>query len=183
MSLHPPVIETERLVLRPFAIADSARVRELAGDRRIYETTLNIPHPYEEEMAEKWISSHLSSFYNRNGVDLAITLRGSGELIGAVGLVATGRHKRAELGYWIGVGYWGNGYCTEAAKALIEYGFGVLNYQKIAARHMETNPASGRVMEKSGLKREGVLVDEVFKDDRFHTIVTYGIIRNEAAGG
>lgn len=176
MSLHPPSLETQRLILRPFALSDSARVQELAGDRRIYATTQNVPHPYEDGMAEAWIASQASTFANQRGVDLAITLKVSGDLIGAIGLVATPRHQRAELGYWIGHAYWGQGYCTEAAKAIIHYGFSVLHYHKITSCHIESNPASGRVMEKSGMQREGILVDEVFKDDRFHNVHTYGII-------
>lgn len=179
MTHHPPTIETDRLVLRPFVISDSNRVMGLAGDRRIYATTLAIPHPYGEGVAEKWISSHPSIFYNNKGVDLAVTLKESGEVIGAVGLVATASHQRAELGYWIGVPYWGHGYCTEAAKVLIDYGFRVLGYHRITACHVISNPASGRVMAKAGMELEGTLVDHVYKDERFHTLVTYGILNSE----
>lgn len=183
MILHPPTIETDRLVLRPFAISDSSRVMNLAGESRVYATTLAIPHPYEEGIAEKWISSHPSQFYNKQGVDLAITLKESAEVIGAIGLVASARHKRAELGFWIGVPYWSHGYCTEAVKALIDYGFRVLRYHRITACHIESNPASGRVMAKAGMEFEGTLIDQVFKDCRFHTVVTYGIINSEDGSG
>ena len=162
--------------MRPFSISDAESVKALAGDRKIYETTLNVPHPYEDGMAEKWISSHLSQFYNGNGVNLAVTLRGTGDLIGAIGLGAAKAHKRAELGYWIGAPYWNKGYCTEASKEMIKYGFEVIGYHKITSRHMESNPASGKVMEKSGMIREGKLVDEVVKDDEFHTLIVFGII-------
>ncbi len=183
MKLHPPRLETDRLVLRPFAIADSERVKELAGHREVYETTLNIPHPYEDGMAEKWISTHLPQFYNGNGVNLAITLKGTGDLIGAMGLGAAKQHKRAELGYWMGVPFWNKGYCTEAARAVIEYGFRDLGYHKITSRHMESNPASGKVMEKSGMVKEGKLIDEVIKDELFHTLIVYGIINSEQGSG
>ena len=173
---HPPTLETERLILKPFVIPDAPRVKELAGAPEIYETTLNVPHPYEDGMAEKWISTHASQFYNGNGVNLAVTLKRESVVIGAIGLGAASRHRRAELGYWIGVPYWGNGYCTEAAIEIIRYGFDVLNYHKITSRHMECNPASGRIMEKAGMKKEGVLVDEVFKGGKFHTLAVYGIL-------
>jgi len=176
---HPPILETERLVLRPFQISDAARVKELAGAYEIYKPTLNIPHPYEDGMAEKWIASHASAFYQGDGVNLAITLKADGLLIGAIGLGATLRHQRAELGYWIGVPYWGNGYCTEAAIAVIKYGFAVMNYHKITSLHMECNPASGRVMEKAGMRQEGILIDQVIKDGRYRTMIVYGIINSE----
>lgn len=173
---HPPIIDTKRLILRPFAISDSEEVQRLAGAKEIYETTSNVPHPYEDGMAEKWISTHASNFYHDLGVNLAITDRKETKLIGAIGLVANRQNYRAELAYWIGHPYWGNGYCTEAALELIRYGFDQLKYHKITARHMETNPASGRAMEKAGMKKEGVIQDDVFKDGKFHTTIVYGII-------
>jgi RimJ/RimL family protein N-acetyltransferase len=176
---HPPILETERLVLRPFQISDAARVKALAGASEIYKTTLNIPHPYEDGMAEKWIASHASQFYQGNGVNLAVTLKTDGILIGAIGLDATLRHQRAELGYWIGVPYWGNGYCTEAAVAVITYGFTVMNHHKITSMHMQCNPASGRIMQKAGMRQEGALIDEVMKDGRYQTMIVYGIIDSE----
>ena len=176
---HPPILETERLVLRPFQISAAARVKALAAAPEIYRMTLNIPHPYEDGMAEKWIATHASQFYEGSGVNLAVTLKADGILIGAIGLDATPRHQRAELGYWIGVPYWGNGYCTEAAVAVVRYGFTVMNYHKITSSHMEGNPASGRVMQKAGMRREGALVDEVVKDGRYHTMIVYGIINSE----
>ena len=176
---HLPTIETERLVLRPFNIEDSDTVMALAGTKYVYETTLNIPHPYESGMAEKWISGHASQFYNGNGITLAVILKLSGELIGTIGLGITKPHSRAELGYWIGYQSWGAGYCTEAAKAIIDYGFTTIGLHKITSRHMEANPASGRVMIKAGMKHEGVLVDEASKDGVFHSLVVYGAINSE----
>ncbi|MFU8796871.1 MAG: GNAT family N-acetyltransferase [Dehalococcoidia bacterium] len=176
---HPPTIETERLILRPFQISDAARVKELAGAYEIYRPTLNIPHPYEDGMAERWISTHAAQFYSGEGVNLAVTLKGDGLLIGAIGLGASPKHNRAELGYWIGVPYWGNGYCTEAAIAVIRYGFGALKLHKITCSHMEWNTASGRVMQKAGMQREGVLTDHLVKDGEYRTMVLYGILNGE----
>ena len=177
---YPPTLETSRLILRPFAISDSERVRELAGAKEVYDTTLLIPHPYKEGVAEKWISSHAQQFYCGDGVSLAVIKKDSSDLIGSIGLAAFQKHKRAELGYWIGTPYWGNGYCTEAAKEIIRYGFEVLGYHKISSRHMEFNPASGRVMEKAGMQKEGLLIDEVMKDGKFHTLIVYGLINSRA---
>ncbi|MBE0431259.1 MAG: GNAT family N-acetyltransferase [Dehalococcoidia bacterium] len=173
---HPPILETERLVLRPLQISDAPRVKELAGAYEIYRPTLNIPHPYEDGMAEKWIASRASRFYAGEGVDLAVTLKADGILMGVIGLEASPRHSRAELGYWIGVPYWGNGYCTEAAVEMIRYGSEVMKLHKITSSHMEWNQASGRVMQKAGMTREGTLVDHVVKDGQYQAMILYGII-------
>jgi RimJ/RimL family protein N-acetyltransferase len=177
--LHPPILETERLILRPLEISDSETIRALAGTDEVYRSTLDIPHPYETGMAEKWISTHPSQFYNGEGVTLAITLRSEKSIIGAIGLMITKNHQRAELGYWIGPEQWNKGYCTEAAAAVVKYGFNVLNLHKITANHFESNPASGRVLSKVGMIREGRLADEVFKDGKFETLIIYGIVNRD----
>ena len=177
MILLQETIHTERLILRPFTLTDAPQVRALAGDRKIYETTLFVPHPYEDGMAEAWISTHQAGFYEGQGVVFAICLA-NGDLIGAISLNKAGLFNRAELGYWIGVTHWNQGYCTEAAKAVLEYGFKVLGYHKISARHFAGNLSSGRVLEKAGMRREGSLQDDVIKDGRYITVELYGIVNS-----
>ena len=172
----PPIITTERLVLRPFRREDAPRVQELAGAREIYETTENVPHPYEDGMAEEWIDSLEAKFESREQIAFAITVADGGALAGSVSLRVAMPHRRASLGYWLGVPYWGRGYATEAAVAVIRYGFDDLGLHKVTAQHMIGNPASGRVMEKAGMQREGELADNLLKDGVFHTLAVYGIV-------
>lgn len=172
-----PTLFTDRLILRPFKIEDANAVRELAGDREVSKFTLNIPYPYKEGMAEKWIQSHASAFKDKGSISLAITLKDE-TLIGAISLHQDARHNRAELGFWIGRDYWGNGYCTEAAKAVVTHGFESLGLHKITSQHFVQNQASGKVLEKIGMTAEGLLKDEVRKDGKYYTLVTYGMLRN-----
>ncbi len=109
-----PSLQTDRLILRPFSPKDAPVVQRLAGDSAVADTTLNIPHPYEDGMAEGWIGTHQAVFEASDGVTFAITEGVSGELVGAISLRTTNHFNRAEMGYWIGKPYWGNGYCTEA---------------------------------------------------------------------
>lgn len=171
-----PTISTERLVLRPFRLGDAPRVQELAGAREIYATTEKVPHPYEDGMAEEWIATLGAKFESGELIALAATLAEGGALVGSISLRIKAAHRRASLGYWIGVPYWGRGYATEAAVAMIRYGFDALALHRIAAQHMSGNPASGRVMVKAGMQREGELVDEVLKDGVFHSLVVYGVV-------
>ena len=76
-----PTLETARLLLRPFRTADADRVQRLAGDRAVADTTLNVPHPYEDGMAEKWISNHRDWFDRREQAIFAIVLRAEDTLI------------------------------------------------------------------------------------------------------
>ncbi|MCK4872635.1 MAG: GNAT family N-acetyltransferase [Phycisphaerales bacterium] len=172
-----PTIQTDRLTLRPFTLDDAPVVRLRAGRTEIAATTLNIPHPYEEGMAEQWIGTHQQAFDDGRGLTLAITIRETGTLVGAVGLGVSKPHDRAELGYWIAVEQWGNGYATEASLSLVRYGFETMKMNRIDAHHFTVNPASGRVMQKTGMTCEGTLRQYVRKGDTYHDIAMYAALR------
>jgi RimJ/RimL family protein N-acetyltransferase len=174
-----PVLRAERLVLRPFEVRDAPDVQRLAGAREVADTTLNIPHPYPDGGAELWIKTHPPAWAARAGVTYAITDAGSDALHGAIGLALSPPNKRGELGYWIGTPFWNRGYCTEAARALLSFGFESLGLHRIEARHLTRNPASGRVMQKIGMTLEGVQRDAFYRRDQFETVAMYGILRDE----
>ncbi len=167
-----------RLALRPFEVGDAAAVQELAGDKAIADTTLNIPHPYEDGMAEDWIAGHDERLRDGHFV-FAIALRASNDLIGTIGLRVDTASRSAELGYWVGVRYWNEGYATEAAHRVVEHGFDDLSLNRIAARHFARNPASGRVMQKIGMVREGTVRQGALKGDSFEDLELYAILRSD----
>jgi RimJ/RimL family protein N-acetyltransferase len=176
---EPPVLTTARLLLRPFELSDARQVQRLAGDRDIAGMTMTIPHPYEDGMAEAWISGHRARFASGEAVTWAAVLRATGDLLGAVGLGIRREFDRAEIGYWIGKPWWGRGYCTEAARAVLAFGFGALRLGRIHACHFARNPASGRVLQKLGMAREGVLRGHVRRWHGPEDLVVYGILREE----
>lgn len=179
-SLPPqPVLRTPRLRLRPLLPSDAAAVQRLAGDFAVAHSTLNIPHPYEDGMADAWITTMAEDFAAGRQVVFAVTDGATAELIGAIGLVLRLEHARAELGYWIGQPFWGRGYATEAVREVLRYGFGSLGLHRIHACHFARNPASGRVMAKAGMRREGISRAHVRRFDRFEDLVQYGILREE----
>jgi ribosomal-protein-alanine N-acetyltransferase len=172
-----PLIETERLILRGFRTEDAGDVQRLAGDKAIASTTLRIPHPYEDGIAEKWIGTHQEDFEKGKAVNFAITERKQGYLIGAIGLTINKEHENAELGYWIGKPYWNNGYCTEAAKAVLRYGFETLGLNRIHAGHFKRNAASGNVIRAVGMLYEGRLRQHIKKWNKFEDVELYGILK------
>jgi RimJ/RimL family protein N-acetyltransferase len=111
-------------------------------------------------------------------VTLAIT-DSSGTLVGAISLRLELGHERAELGYWIGVPYWGRGYATEAAGAMVGYGFDELGLNRIHAHHLARNPASGRVLEKTGFTHEGLHRAHILKNGRFEDIHSFAVLRSD----
>jgi ribosomal-protein-alanine N-acetyltransferase len=174
-----PAIETDRLTLRPYSLADAERVQQMCNDWEIASTTLALPYPYPDGAAEEWISTHAESFQQGKEVTLAITLKPERSVIGSVALSVNMKHQRGELGYMIAKAHWNHGYCTEACRALMDYGFSALGLNRIQAAHFPRNPSSGRVMHKLGMTREGLLRQYVCNRGTSEDLVLYSIIRRE----
>jgi len=174
-----PTLCTARLRLRAFELRDAPDVQRLAGDHAIADTTLNVPHPYPDGAAEKWISTHTAAFESGEGATFAVVLRQEETLAGVVGIKFELRFDSAEMGYWIGRSFWGRGYCTEAAGAVLDYAFGDLELNRVHASHILRNPASGRVMQKLGMTREGLRREHVKKWEKYEDLADYGILRRE----
>ncbi len=179
--MSQPTIETERLKLRPFRPGDAQAVKTHAGEWDIADTTKNIPHPYEEGMAGEWIAGHAPAYEDGNGVTFAIVLRTDNSLIGAIGLRVDRDHGKGELGYWVGKPFWNQGYATEAARAILAFGFDTLGLNRIHAAHLARNPSSGRVMEKAGMLYEGTARQAMMKWGKYEDLVSYGILRDDPA--
>ncbi len=188
-----PTLYTPRLTLRPFALADAPRVQELAGDPRVAATTAHIPHPYPNGLADEWIRSHAPLAQDDKQFNFAVTLTGTrtpgrerdvfetGHLIGSVSLILSSdpEQRRAELGYWIGTPYWNRGFATEAAHAVLAFGFIRKELRRIVARHTSNNPASGRILQKLGMTHEGTLREHFSKDDQLFDLECYAILKEE----
>lgn len=177
--MNQPTLTTKRLTLRPFCLSDAKDIKRLAGDKSIADTTLNIPHPYEDGMAEEWIETHASKYKTGELVAFAVVESSSGNLLGTVGITISPQFNRADLGYWFGVPFWGKGYCTEASSCLIGFAFNVLDLHRITAYHLARNPASGRVMEKIGMTKEGVLREHTQKWGKYEDLIAYGILATD----
>jgi RimJ/RimL family protein N-acetyltransferase len=170
-----PTLETSRLRLRPYTEADIAELVPLIGTPEVAATTLRIPHPYTEQDAKDF----LVLVQHPDKIWLAVTLRGDGRQIGGIGLRVDEQHHNAELGYWLGVPYWGQGYATEAAREMLRCGFETLGLHRTFASHFRHNPASGRILVKLGMRPEGCQREHICKWDHFIDSQLYGILRRE----
>ncbi|MFI5230840.1 MAG: GNAT family N-acetyltransferase [Gemmatimonadales bacterium] len=147
------LLTTERLLLRRFAPNDAADVEGLASAWEVADTTLRIPHPYPAGGGGAWIAMHLALVDARVATVFAITERRSGALVGAIGIEIAEGGREGELGYWVGVPHWGRGYATEAAGAMVAHAFSdAWSLERLTARYFIRNPASGRVLEKIGMR-------------------------------
>jgi ribosomal-protein-alanine N-acetyltransferase len=179
-----PTLTTERLILRPHTLEDAPEIKRLIGERDVAKTLLVVPHPYEDGMAEDWISKQRERFDKGESVNFAIIHRQQGFFIGGIGLSSIDRESEiAEIGYWVGKPYWGKGYGTEAARAVLKYAFEVLKLNRIFSKHFGNNLASGRIMQKIGMKHEGCQRQQFKKWGTFVDWELYGILRSEYEAG
>ncbi len=149
-----PVLETKRLTLRAPRHEDVKAIAVLANDRRLAENTARIPHPYRLTDAEQFVAN-----VNQRDGEACFVLMLDGILIGACGIDP--RDEGAELGYWLGAGYWGNGFMTEAARAVIDHAFGDLRHDTLQSGARVSNPASRRVLEKCAFQWTGVRLTRI----------------------
>jgi RimJ/RimL family protein N-acetyltransferase len=133
---------------------DVKAITVLANDRRIAENTTRLPHPYRLADAEEFVAN-----VNLRDREACFVLMLDGTLIGACGIDP--RDEGAELGYWLGAGYWGHGFMTEAARAVIDYAFGDLRHETLQSGARVTNPASRRVLEKCAFQWTGVRLTRI----------------------
>ena len=168
-------LKTSRLDLCPLAESDIPELVPLIGAREVAGATLRIPHPYEERHAREFLQSPAKP----NELRLIVRIQSVGRLCGGIGLHPDTEHNRAELGYWIGVPFWGNGYATEAAQVVVRYGFETLRFNRIFAAHFVGNDASGNVLRKVGMCYEGRMQQAVMKCGRFIDLERYAILRED----
>jgi RimJ/RimL family protein N-acetyltransferase len=157
------------VTLRLLTLADAPAVETLAGAYEVALNTLMIPHPYPEGAAELWIADVGPHTF---AIDV------DGELVGVTGLRMK-EEELAEIGYWIGLPFWGRGFASEAARQVIRYGFEERGLHRIFAAHFTRNPASGKVMVNAGMKFEGTLRRHVKKWGEYLDVNFYGILREE----
>jgi [ribosomal protein S5]-alanine N-acetyltransferase len=178
-----PTLTTARLVLRPLVADDAADVQRLAGARAIAETTLLIPHPYPDGLAESFIASRPEAWRSGEAASWGITHAGA--LVGCMGAHWHSRAARAEIGYWIAVSEWGRGFATEAARAVVRWTLGDHpDLEGIYAEYFAGNDASRRVLEKIGMREEGRMRRHVRNQlGVIHDIVAMGLLRDEFIDG
>ncbi len=151
----PPVLETPRFHMRVFEPDDAVSVFNLVSDVSVSKWTARIPHPYELKMADEWISDGADMIKEGRGIGFAIVTKDGDDLTGAVGFDFEPTAGHAEIGYYLGKNYWNRGYMTEAATALLNYGFDDLGLEKVLGCVVPDNLGSATVLKKLGFSKGG----------------------------
>lgn len=167
-----------RVTLSEFRPADKANLVEYLNERQIYDHTLRVPHPYTEEVADRWLGI-VAENTKREGRPIQWAIRETdGDLIGGCGFdgLRIGKTHRAEIGYWVARPYWGRGIMTATVRTVCEYGFAEFGLVKIVAHVFDFNLASARVLEKCGFELEGRLRKHYQKDGRYIDAKLYALV-------
>lgn len=180
-----PKLETEHLQLDQIKSKDIPDIVSYAGNKNITDNTRTMPHPYFEEDAIRWINIVNEGYKNEDQYAFAIRQKTDLRFIGGIGLTINLTNNRAELGYWLAEPFWSKGFITEAVKAILQFGFDELNLNKIEAVYLSTNEASGKVMIKNGMIKEGELKDHDVKKDhtvadgKYVSLIQYRMLKSE----
>lgn len=178
---RPPTLTTPRLVLRGLEESDSPRLFEHASNPNMTPYVTWEVHRSIDD-SRQFILNHTAEQYLQAVPDpVAICHRDDPtDLVGAIGCTWAARpHQVMEMGYWIAEPYWGRGYASEAAKTFLNWVFATYTVNRIQAHHIVDNIASGRVMEKLGMKLEGTFRSAIYRRDRFWDVRFYAILRDE----
>lgn len=174
-----PTLSTSRITLRKIRLSDIPRLTEYVNHPSISDNILNFPHPYHEEDAIARMNFVLQGFKNGDRYVFAIALNENDGFIGEIGLHLEREHDRAEMGFWVGEPFWGKGIMSEAVETVLKFGFEDLALNKILATHFVKNMASGRVLARNGMVREGELKDQYKCKGEYRSVIQYRLTKEE----
>jgi RimJ/RimL family protein N-acetyltransferase len=173
----PLTLETPRLLLRPFELADAPCVQRILDDERVSAALLDTPHPFTLEAAHNWIQTARRGGERGDAFVFALIRKRHPLLIGCIDIEVNGEHRRGDMAYWLDPEHWGQGFTTEAARRIVRFGFESLGLHRIHAQCIRSNTASARVMEKAGLHYEALLRESALKDGIYVDVAVYGLTR------
>ncbi len=176
---YMPTLETRRLRLRKLSMRDAQDIFDYSQDPQVAryvlweaQTSLSEARSYIRFMLRKYRLGEPASW--------GIEWKETGRIIGTIGFMWIQRdNAAAEVGYSLSRAYWNRGIMTEALRALLRYGFRSMNLNRIEAQHETENPASGAVMRKCGMQREGTLRQRLLNKGRFVDVELYAILRRD----
>jgi RimJ/RimL family protein N-acetyltransferase len=180
-----PSLNTNRLIIDQIKPSDIPAIVVYANNSNITDNTRTMPHPYLEKDAIDWMKKANEGFEIGDLFMFAIRIKETSAFIGGIGLTVDVDNNRAELGYWLAEPFWNKGYTTEAVQGLFKFGFNELNLNKITAVYLSSNEASGKVMIKNGMIKEGELKNHDVKKDhdvsdgKYVSLFQYRMLKSE----
>ena len=176
---YMPELNTPRLRLRRLTMRDAEDIFRYSRDAEVARHVLWDPHRTLGD-SRAYLRYMLRRYRNHEPASWGIEWRETGQIIGTIGFMwIQSDNNAAEVGYSLARSFWNRGVMTEALKAVIDHGFGSMNLNRIEAQHETTNPASGAVMRKCGMVREGTLRQRLYNKGRYVDVELYAILRRD----
>jgi len=174
-------LETERLVLRPFEEGDLDAVYGMQSDVEVARWLYDEPRTLEETRLHLDRKMALKEFAAENDwLSAAVIERKSGLVVGDIALHwVSEKHKTGELGFIFDPAHHGRGYATEAARAFLAFAFEGMGFHRVIGRTEARNTASARVLEKLGMRREALLVENEWVKGEWQSELVYAILEHE----
>ena len=174
---YMPALETPRLILRKLTMHDAQDIYDYSRDPLVAKHVLWDAHRSIGE-SRAYLRYMLRKYRACEPASWGIEFRETGKIIGTVGFMwIQSDNAAAEVGYSLSRAYWNRGIMSEALEAVIRYGFESLHLNRIEAIHELDNPASGAVMRKCGMVREGTLREKLLNKGRYVDVDMYAILR------
>ena len=179
MPTYMPDLNTQRLVLRKLIMRDAPDIFHYSKDPEVARHVLWDAHRSigDSRAYLRWM---LRRYRGHEPASWGIEYRDTGEIIGTIGFMWIQEdNAAAEVGYSLSREYWNQGIMTEALRAVLRSGFDHLNLNRIEAQHETTNPASGAVMRKCHMQKEGTLRSRLFNKGRYVDVDLYAILKRD----
>lgn len=176
-----PTLRTRRFKFRPFALTDVASLAALAGEHRIADTTIGVPHPYTMEFARMWISSHSTAWKGRRALHWAALRVGEERIVGYAGLSEIDIERgNAEMRFWVGCGVERKNDAVEWSTAIVDFALTGLNLNRVYALQLGRHPLAAHVLAAIGMRREGLVRKRIYKEGLVEDVVCWAIERNDS---
>jgi [ribosomal protein S5]-alanine N-acetyltransferase len=173
-----PTLSTQRFQFRPFMLTDIGPLAALAGQHRIADTSIGVPHPYTMEFARMWISSHSAAWAARRALHWAALRVGEDRLVGYAGLNKIDTERRqAELRFWVGRGVERKSDAIEWCAAIVKFALTDLNLNRIYALQLSRHSLAGHILAAIGMQQEGLLRKRIYKGGLVEDVVCWAMIR------
>jgi ribosomal-protein-alanine N-acetyltransferase len=178
-----PEISTDRLILRRMTMKDAQDIFEYSRDPEVARHVLWTAQKHISE-AKEYVRYMTKRYRDDLPSSWGIIDKESGRLVGTIGYMAFSEENASvEIGYSLARWLWGKGLATEALRAVIDYTFEAMDINRIEAQHELTNSSSGRVMEKCGMKKEGVLRQRLYNKGKYVDVALYAILHSDYMKG
>lgn len=171
------IIKSKKFILRPFRKGDQASLIRNINNKKISRNTLSIPYPYKMSNANSWINYNIKLNKKKKKEEMNFVIDIEGEVAGSIGLRKIKPGHMAEVGYWMGEKYRGQGIMTSVLKEITKYGFNELKLKRMEIGIFPFNQASRRVAEKVGYKYEGRMRKYVLKNKKFIDALLFAKVR------